>query len=165
MMVRIYMILVLVVSMSSANVLSTFPKIVKWVVKTDKKPLNYALRNKVHPKTGVKFNKNGYPVFKKVDTCDMGLSWSQRVWDSWTSDASAVRQKHFAICSKKLYEKLSRNQLLKMKFTENQVSQLKRGKTPDGYTWHHSEKLNTLELVERKVHNQTAHSGGFSLYH
>ena len=165
MMVRMIMIIMLLASVASANMFNAFPRIINWVVKTDKKPLNYALRNKVHPKTGVKFNKHGYPVFKKVDTCDMGLSWSQRVWDSWTSDASAVRQKHFAICSKKLYEKLSRNQLLKMKFTDKQISQLRRGKTPDKYTWHHSEKLNKLELVERKMHDKTAHSGGFSLHH
>jgi hypothetical protein len=52
-----------------------------------------------------------------------------------------------------------------MKFSGHQVQQLKNGKTPDGYTWHHSEKKNILELVDRAIHNKTAHSGGFSLHH
>jgi len=155
----------LFLDISNAGVLDVIPNIVKWTVKQDKKPLNYALRNQHHPKTGIKFTANGYPAFKKIDTCNMGLPWAERLYDKYTSSPQSVRQKHFSICSKKLYKKFAQGQLSKMKFTEHQIGQLKNGKTPDGFTWHHSEKKNILELVDRTVHNQTAHSGGYSLHH
>ncbi len=166
MIVKIFLILSIAFSLSTANgAVDGLVKIIQWSIKAPKKPLNYALKNNTHPKTGVRFNSSGYPVFKKVDTCDIGLSWISRGIDKLSYSNAQARQKHFAICSKSLYQKLTRNQVLKMKFSEHQTRQLKNGKTPNGYTWHHSENKNILELVDRAVHNKTAHSGGFSLHH
>ena len=32
--------------------------------------------------------------------------------------------------------------------------------TPDGYTWHHHQDGTTMELVPKKIHEQTGHTGG-----
>lgn len=163
-MYRIIFFLILV-TFSSANVISDIPKVYRWFVGTPKKPINSALSNRVHPKTNVKFNAKGYPMFEKTYVCNMQLSWFSRKWDSMTMSDQAVRQKHFALCSKQLYQKLGEASLRNMKFTSSQIEHLKQGKTPEGFTWHHSEKKNILELVDRHIHNATAHSGGFSLHH
>lgn len=36
--------------------------------------------------------------------------------------------------------------------------------TPKGYTWHHHQDFGRMQLVESKVHSQTGHTGGFSLW-
>lgn len=35
-------------------------------------------------------------------------------------------------------------------------------KTPEGYTWHHHQDGTTMQLVPRKIHAETGHTGGFS---
>ena len=37
-------------------------------------------------------------------------------------------------------------------------------KTPEGYTWHHTEKMGTMQLIETRVHQSARHSGGVQLY-
>ena len=34
--------------------------------------------------------------------------------------------------------------------------------TPSGYTWHHHQEQGLLQLVDRRVHAATGHTGGFS---
>lgn len=160
---RFIVLFVVASTFAFADVSALLKTVYRWSV-TSPKPINYALKNKTHPRTGVPFTKAGYPKFKKVDTCNMDLSLFSRVKDRLSSSQN-IRQKHFAICSHKLYSKVTANQALKMKFTASQIVQLRNGKTPDGYTWHHTEKKNILELVDREIHNKTAHSGGYSLYH
>ncbi len=36
-----------------------------------------------------------------------------------------------------------------------------RKKTPEGYTWHHHQDGETMQLVPRDIHAQTGHTGGF----
>jgi len=36
-------------------------------------------------------------------------------------------------------------------------------RTPAGYTWHHHQQSGRMQLVERNIHAQTGHTGGFSL--
>ncbi len=141
-----------------------FFKILKNYLFKNKKPINYHLKNKIHPKTKVKFDKHGYPLFKAVDTCDMRLSWYEINFDKLKHNTT-IRNKHFFLCSKKLYKKLLHNPKLKKRFSQKQLKSLRSGKTPDGYTWHHEPKKNILTLVDRQIHSNTAHSGGFSLFH
>ena len=35
-------------------------------------------------------------------------------------------------------------------------------RTPDGYTWHHHQDPGLMQLVDRDIHRQTGHTGGFS---
>lgn len=163
-MLKFVLILTILLSSADAGKLEIFTKFSKWVSSSSKKPINYALKNKKHPKTGVPFNKHGYPVFKSIDTCNMKLSRYAINFDKFQSDSS-IRSKHFSICSKKLYQKTLKNPALKSNFTKQQLRQLRQGKTPDSFTWHHETKKNILTLVDRQTHAETAHSGGFSLHH
>ena len=36
--------------------------------------------------------------------------------------------------------------------------------TPKGYTWHHHETMGRMQLVHSRIHAQTGHTGGFSLW-
>ncbi len=162
---KIILSAMLLFSSAQADKAALVGKIVHFITQTKpKKPLNYALRGKKHPKTGVSFSRTGYPRFHAVATCNMRLSWFTIQFDKFSSDAS-VRTKHFANCSKQLYKKALKDPKLRAQFNRKQLTQLRKGKTPDGYTWHHTPKKNTLQLVDRNTHAQTAHSGGFSLYH
>ena len=38
------------------------------------------------------------------------------------------------------------------------------GKVPRGYVWNHNEDLGKLELVERKKHDPTPHTGGRAIW-
>jgi hypothetical protein len=163
-MLKFLLILTILLSSVDAGKLEFFTNITKFVTSSPKKPINYALRNKKHPKTGVRYNKHGYPKFDKIDTCDMKLSWYVINFDKFQSNSS-IRSKHFDICSKKLYKKTLKNPALKSKFSKQQLRQLRQGKTPDNFTWHHETKKNTLTLVDRQTHASTAHSGGFSIHH
>ncbi len=151
-------------STAQAGKLEIFSKLTKYLSHTPKKPINYHLRGKKHPKTGVAFSKDGYPLFKAIATCNMRLSAFQIQFDKFSTDAK-IRTKHFKICSKQLYKKTRTDKKLRSKFTSKQLRQLRNGQTPDGYTWHHEPQKNILTLVERDIHSQTAHSGGFSLHH
>jgi hypothetical protein len=163
-MLKFLLILTILLSSVDAGKLEIFTKITKFITSSPKKPINYALRDKKHPKTKVRYNKQGYPIFDKIDTCDMRLSWYEINFDKFQSDSS-IRSKHFAICSKKLYKKTLKNSALKSRFSKQQLRQLRLGKTPENYTWHHTPKKNTLILVDRQTHADTAHSGGFSIHH
>ncbi len=44
----------------------------------------------------------------------------------------------------------------------NQAAGLKT--TPNGYTWHHTENIGELKLVQSEVHDAARHSGGVQLY-
>ena len=35
--------------------------------------------------------------------------------------------------------------------------------TPDGYSWHHHENGSTMQLVPRKIHAATGHTGGVAV--
>jgi hypothetical protein len=37
-------------------------------------------------------------------------------------------------------------------------------KTPNKYTWHHHQDRGRMQLVPEKVHAETGHTGGFSLW-
>ncbi len=36
--------------------------------------------------------------------------------------------------------------------------------TPEGYVWHHHQDFGKMQLVDEKIHKQTGHTGGFSLW-
>jgi hypothetical protein len=163
-MIKIVIVFSLLYSTLDAGSLNLFTKVGKFLKTTNKKPINYALKGKKHPKTGVKYNDNGYPIFKSNYTCDMRLSWFEREFDKLRNNSS-TRSKHFRICSKQLYKQLLKKKKLKEKFTKKQLKQLRSGKTPDNYTWHHEPKTDILTLVDRDIHAKTSHSGGFSLNH
>jgi hypothetical protein len=108
-MFKFLLVSALLINTVNAGKLEIITKLVtKYLPVSTKKPLNYALKGKKHPKTGVRFSKAGYPRFPAVATCDMRLSWFEINFDKFSSDEK-IRAKHFKICSRQLYKKLSSN--------------------------------------------------------
>jgi len=116
-----------------------------------KQPINYGLRGVKHPKTGVKFNRLGYPIFKKVANCNLQ-----------STDFKKSREVHFNICNKRMYNQIIKNPRLKNNFSFSDIEKMKKGMSPSDYTWHHHQRKGVLELVDKSIHNKTAHSGGYS---
>ncbi|SFT61275.1 DNase/tRNase domain of colicin-like bacteriocin [Lachnospiraceae bacterium XBD2001] len=78
--------------------------------------------------------------------------------DDWNKTDS----EQFDKCNQALNEAVENDSELAAQFTPEQLEQIKNGKTPTGYTWHHSEKDGTMQLVPFGIHNSTNHSGGRS---
>jgi hypothetical protein len=83
---------------------------------------------------GVRFNKDGFPDFKPY-----------RAVDPQTGKGIAV----------------------KISMTGSRTQDFKRAnaaagykKTPEGFTWHHNEDAETMELVMQDIHDATPHTGG-----
>ena len=49
-------------------------------------------------------------------------------------------------------------------FTKEQLEQIEKGKTPEGFTWHHHQDVGRMQLVDRSVHEANRHDGGFVLW-
>lgn len=72
------------------------------------------------------------------------------------------------ICNRKLKEAVENDPSLAEKFTPEQLQDIKEGRTPRGYVWHHSEEPGKMQLVKRADHDRTiggaAHTGGNALW-
>ncbi len=118
--------------------------------------INYKLRGKEHPKTGVPFSRLGFPVFDSSFNCRLPFHL-----------INAKDQKQFKYCTNKLREYIKRNPEFKNNFTKQQLQNINSKKPNiDKFTWHHhqAKSKSLLQLVDREIHNKTAHSGGRAIY-
>lgn len=49
-------------------------------------------------------------------------------------------------------------------FDKKRLAEIKAGKTPSGYVWHHHQNRGVLQLVGRSTHEKTGHTGGKSIW-
>ena len=70
----------------------------------------------------------------------------------------------FSECNAQLKEALEKNPELKNQFDAEQLTQIEKCKTPDGYTWHHDAEIGKLQLVDQKTHKETVHTGGRKIW-
>ncbi|MEM6738244.1 MAG: HNH endonuclease, partial [Bacteroidota bacterium] len=95
---------------------------------------NGHLAGKLHPKTGVPFTKSGFPNFKN------------HLFKGGKNDVfikpTGTRAGDFAAANR----------------AAGYTS------TPKGFTWHHHQTTGRMQLVNSKIHSQTGHTGGFSLW-
>ncbi len=117
-----------------------------------------------HPKTGVPYER------KVVDLGDRKVEGVFPVFDS-AFDAILPKElfeksdaRQFKECNMQLKDKLETDQLLREKFTDEQIEQIMNGETPDGKVWHHNEELGKMQLVDFEVHRDTPHIGGRFLW-
>ena len=144
-MIKILILFILGQSLNAGIISYSISKIFK------KQPINYGLRGVKHPKTGVKFNRLGYPIFKKIANCTLKPINFQK-----------TREVHFTICNKRIYNQIMKNPRLKNNFSSSDIEKMRNGLSPSDYTWHHHQQKGVLELVNKSIHNKTAHTGGFS---
>jgi RHS repeat-associated protein len=95
---------------------------------------NKHLAGGVHPKTGVPFDADGFPDF------------SAHLYSGGVNDVIITpginRAADFAAANKAAGY----------------------AETPAGFSWHHHQVTGRMQLVERKVHRDTGHTGWWSLY-
>jgi len=127
---------------------------------------NSILAGQVHPKTGIhyKMRKLKYSggrmvkgVFPEFDSyADIQLP--KRLYGE-----TEARQNDYCLkaLSKDINSMLSK---FKSNFSSSELALLAEGKLPPGFTWHHNEKEGLMQLVETRIHSQTAHTGGMSLW-
>ncbi|WP_231097625.1 HNH endonuclease, partial [Streptococcus oralis] len=111
------------------------------------------LANKSHPKTGIKFDQEGFPIFDSFG--DMYLE---------PEDYLKSRGTHFDRASKDLYQQIMANDELARRFTQEEIELFKKGSVPKRFTWHHHQKPGLMQLVDRRIHRQTGHIGGYSIW-
>ena len=81
------------------------------------------LANKSHPKTGIKFDQDGFPIFDSFG--DMYLE---------PEDYLKSRGTHFDRASKDLYQQIMINDELAQKFTQEEIELFKNGSVPKRFT-------------------------------
>ena len=111
------------------------------------------LANKSHPKTEIKFDQEGFPIFDSFG--DMYLE---------PEDYLKSRGTHFDRASKDLYQQIMANDELARRFTQEEIELFKKGSVPKRFTWHHHQKPGLMQLVDRRIHRQTGHIGGYSIW-
>ena len=84
------------------------------------------------------------------------------------SDYQSSSSKQFNECNKKLKETINNDPELKEQFTDEQIEDIENGRTPRGYTWHHTEEPGKMQLVKTEDHDRriggAAHTGGNSIW-
>jgi hypothetical protein len=76
------------------------------------------------------------------------------------------RDNHFRTANSNLKKKIEEDEELKKQFTSRQLVQIKIGKNPEGYTWHHdgNPPPGRIQLVKTDMHDKIRHDGGYSLW-
>jgi hypothetical protein len=109
---------------------------------------------KKHGVKGIEY-KDGLPDFSPISNYECELS---------REDYSKTRPEHEKICNGRLKDEIAKKPELRAKFTDVQLEQIESGKTPKGYTWHHTDEPGRMQLVESGVHSRCKHLGGFAMW-
>jgi len=112
-------------------------------------------KSKLADKLGVKISKYGFPEFESKVSFFMS-----------PEEFCKSREAHFRLSNRKLKQKMENSDKLIQEFTERQILQIKLGKTPEGYTWHHdgNPPPGRMQLVKTDIHDKIRHDGGYSLW-
>lgn len=112
-----------------------------------------AMVNKRNSRTGIYFDKDGFPKFKVIEEVKLERKY-------WKKD----RDVHFYRASKILYQEIQRSSRKAKKFSRRDISIFKNGDVPSKYTWHHHQDKGVLQLVDSDIHSKVRHDGGFSIW-
>lgn len=128
--------------------------------------INIKYKNEVHPDTNV-------PYEEKIVVDEDGVQW-QGVFPQFSPEYEcqlpdklylAKDKAQFRECNRLLKAYLKNNPEMKSKFTTEQLEQIWNLDTPDGFVWHHCESPpGKMQLVDFKIHTNTRHTGGKSIW-
>lgn len=131
--------------------------------------INQELEGLRHPKTGVEFVRktvdNGSGeivegVFPKFES-----KFDVRLKSELFEESNF---KQFKEANSQLLERIEASPAFRKNFSAEQLEQIRdgcvTGAPPDGYVWHHNEEAGILQLVDQKIHSQTGHTGGRSIW-
>lgn len=126
--------------------------------------INKDLAGKTHPQTGVPFEERTVTLGgkeSKVVVPKFESEFEATLTDDMLKSSDATQ---FGECNAQLKETLDKNPELKNQFDAEQLAQIEKGKTPDGYTWHHDAETGKLQLVDEQIHSDTRHTGGRAIW-
>ena len=125
----------------------------KWITIKNHKYKNKTFTNKNGEK--IKYDKNGFPKFQRKFQMTLKNTSLKLERKDHDKEAKTAYIKAY----KKNPEKFN------SKFSKDEIKDIKNGKTPRNYTWHHHQKRGVMQLVHQKYHNQnTSHTGGFAIW-
>jgi hypothetical protein len=119
-----------------------------------------------HPETGVPYETKVVEVNGKQLEVTVPKFESSYDFKLESDQLQLDRQKHNDICNAKLKEHCEANpDWASETFSQKQLDQIKNGKNPEGYTWHHDGgEVGHMQLVDSKVHHDTRHTGGIAIW-
>ncbi len=110
------------------------------------------LAGKTHEKSGVEYDRNGYPIFDS--SFDAVLP--RNLIGPAIQDTAQMTE-----ATKQLRRAIDKNPLIARRFTEGQLADIMAGKARiRDYTWHHHQDGVRLQLVDRETHKLSGHDGG-----
>jgi hypothetical protein len=124
-----------------------------------------------HPETGVPFesknihNAEGEPVEAVVPKFESAYDTQLPEGAHRANDKS-----QFDYCNSQLNDSAFNPESEKYdpelagKFSPEQQEDIKDGKTPEGYTWHHDAEPGKMQLVDSDIHGDTEHTGGRTIW-
>lgn len=126
--------------------------------------LNKGLEGKVHPDTGVPFEKK--IVLMDGKEVEVVIPVFESKFEAQLPEEllKAKDSIQFKECSQQLLEAIQNNPDLALQFDETQFEQILALEKPDGYTWHHDYEVGKMQLVDTVIHNKTAHIGGKAIW-
>ena len=128
------------------------------------KTINENLAGEKHPDTGVEYER------KVIDLDGRKI---EGVFPKFESNFTTILPPdkfqasdkiQFSYCIEQLKKEIEKNPRIKSKFSERQLEQIKDGKMPSGFTWHHNEEVGKMELVDAETHAKSGHTGGKSIW-
>lgn len=124
------------------------------------------LAGKEHPETGVPYETKVVEVNGKQLEVTVPKFESNYDFKLDSDQLQLDRQKHNDICNAKLKEYCEQNpDWASETFSQKQLDQIKSGKNPEGYTWHHDGgEVGHMQLVDSKIHHDTRHTGGIAIW-
>ncbi|MGG1639102.1 HNH endonuclease [Paenibacillus sp. NRS-1760] len=128
------------------------------------KTRNESLAGENHPETSVPFHEKIIQTNEGTYTGvfpEFPVEYEMKLDESLYHESDA---KQFKAATLSLQDDINHNPDLKSTFTERQLEQINNGKVPEGYVWHHSEEPGVMQLVDRSLHENTAHTGGKSIW-
>lgn len=114
---------------------------------------NGKLAGQKHPVTKVPFSSQGFPIFSARASMTLPLK-----------ELKSSNYTQFKLANIALKKQVNRNITLMGKFSKKQLKQIDKGETPEGYTWHHHQKVGHMQLVDTWKHEKTGHTGGRSIW-
>ena len=123
------------------------------------KPSKYkTMAGKRSARTRILYNSQGYPIFERVCACDLKLS--KKI--AHTKDINL----HFREATKILKNKIAEGEIDPARFRPSQLQAILKGNAIiPGYAWHHHQQFGRMQLVPERIHANTPHDIGFSLWY
>ena len=126
--------------------------------------INMKLEGTQHPVTGVPFKRFRFELDGKIVEA-VGPEFETPYTVHLPKEQYFASDKvQFKTCSLELYEAAMKDPQLREIFSEKQINDLKKGKTPRGYTWHHNVVTGEMQLVDYETHRNTPHTGGRNIW-